>query len=253
MRNRNESMEQPNEPIVRRKLSDEVFARLERMITSGELQPGDEMPSERDLMERFGVGRPAIREAMQALANKGLVMISHGERARVLKLTPQTIFKQVDLTAKIMLAQSVDSLEHLKSARIFFERGMAREAALTATLADIDDLKRILDTQRANLGDPEKFISADMEFHTRIARISANPIYVAVSEAMLAWLKEYHTEMLIWTGKENLTLVEHQEILDCLASNDADATEQALMRHLERSRALYLNNGPIGHAERDVP
>src|SRR6187402_1790493 len=130
---RKETMDQPNEPIVRRKLSDEVFARLERMITSGELEPGDEMPSERDLMERFGVGRPAIREAMQALAGMGLVVISHGERAKVLKPTAQTIFKQVDLTAKIMLSQSADSLEHLKSARIFFERGMAREAAIAAT------------------------------------------------------------------------------------------------------------------------
>jgi GntR family transcriptional regulator, sialic acid-inducible nan operon repressor len=241
MKNRNESMEQQNEPIVRRKLSDEVFSRLERMITSGELQPGDEMPSERDLMERFGVGRPAIREAMQALASKGLVAISHGERARVLKLTPQTIFKQVDLTAKIMLAQSADSLEHLKSARIFFERGMAREAALTATPADIADLQAILEVQRSFLGDPEKFISADMAFHTRIAEISANPIYVAVSEALLAWLKAYHNEMLIWTGKENLTLLEHQEILDCLAANDVDAVEEAMRKHLERSRALYLN------------
>jgi DNA-binding FadR family transcriptional regulator len=96
------------------------------MITSGELQPGDEMPSERELMERFGVGRPAIREAMQALAGMGLVVISHGERAKVLELTAQSIIRQMDMTAKIMLAKSSDTLEHLKSARIFFERGMAR-------------------------------------------------------------------------------------------------------------------------------
>ncbi len=43
-----------SEPIVRRKLSDEVFLRLKALITSGELQPGDDMPSERELMERFG-------------------------------------------------------------------------------------------------------------------------------------------------------------------------------------------------------
>lgn len=112
-------MNQPFEPIVRRKLSDEVFDRLENMITSGELEPGDEMPSERVLMERFGVGRPAIREAMQSLAKMGLVSISHGERAKVLKLTARSIFQQVDPTAKIMLAQSMDTLEDLKSARIF--------------------------------------------------------------------------------------------------------------------------------------
>ncbi len=112
-------MNKPMEPIVRRKLSDEVFDRLENMITSGELTPGDEMPSERVLMERFGVGRPAIREAMQSLAKMGLVSISHGERAKVLKLTARSILQQVDPTAKIMLAQSMDTLEHLKSARIF--------------------------------------------------------------------------------------------------------------------------------------
>jgi len=235
-----DSMGQPVEQIVRRKLSDEVFDRLERLITSGELKPGDEMPSERVLMERFGVGRPAIREAMQALANMGLVNISHGERAKVLQLTAKSIFRQVDLTAKIMLSQSSDSLEHLKSARIFFERGMAREAAARTTERDVADLREIIERQRASLGQAEEFISADMQFHTRIAQISGNPIFVAVSEAMLAWLKAYHTDMLIWTGKEKFTLVEHEEILARLAENDADGAEQAILKHLERSRALYI-------------
>lgn len=232
-------MGQQTEQIVRRKLSDEVFARLKAMITSGELQPGDEMPSERELMERFGVGRPAIREAMQALAGMGLVVISHGERAKVLELTAQSIFRQMDMTAKIMLAKSSDTLEHLKSARIFFERGMAREAALKGDANDIASLRDILEQQRASLGDAEAFIAADMAFHTRIARISRNPIYIAVSEAMLAWLKEYHTEMLIWTGKEKFTLAEHEEIITCLEARDPDAAEQAVLKHLERSRSLY--------------
>ncbi|MGO7373898.1 GntR family transcriptional regulator, partial [Rhizobium ruizarguesonis] len=99
-------MTQPLEQLVRRKLSDAAFDRLERMITSGELQHGDEMPSARVLMERFGVGRPAIREAMQSLANKGRVSISHGERAKVLRLTAKSIFRQGDLTAKSMLSRS---------------------------------------------------------------------------------------------------------------------------------------------------
>jgi DNA-binding FadR family transcriptional regulator len=232
-------MSQPSEPIVRRKLSDQVFDRLKRLITSGELKPGDEMPSERVLMERFGVGRPAIREAMQSLANMGLVVISHGERAKVLELTARSLFKQVDLTAKIMLSQSADSLEHLKSARIFFERGMAREAAAKASASDIADLQSILEEQHDSLGHADEFISADMRFHTRIAQISGNPLYVAVSEAMLAWLKQYHTDMLIWTGKEKFTLVEHREILSAIANNDVEGAEASVLKHLERSRALY--------------
>lgn len=233
-----------SEPIVRRKLSDEVFLRLRALIETGELKAGDEMPSERALMERFGVGRPAIREAMQALAGKGLVEISHGERARVLKVTAQSLLRQVDLPAKVMLAGSSDSLEHLKSARIFFERGMVREAAEKATDDQIRELKSKLDKQKARLGDSEGFIGADMEFHTAIARISGNPIFEAVSEAMLGWLKAYHTEMLIWTGKENFTLAEHEDIIAAIEAHDPDAAENAMIKHLERSRALYaLKNG----------
>jgi DNA-binding FadR family transcriptional regulator len=116
---------------------------------------------------------------------------------------------------------------------------MAREAAQRATEKDITDLKDIIERQRQSLGQAEEFISADMQFHTRIAQISGNPIFAAVSEAMLAWLKTYHTEMLIWTGKEKFTLVEHEEILEQLSAQNADGAEAAVMKHLERSRALY--------------
>ncbi len=82
---------------------------------------------------------------------------------------------------------------------------------------------RILERQRGLLGDADAFIDADMELHTQIAAISGNPIYVAVSEAMLGWLKEYHTEMLIWTGKEKYTLAEHEKIIGRIAAHDPKA------------------------------
>lgn len=228
-----------SERIVRKKLSDEVFERLKSLIEDGELKAGDDMPSERELMERFGVGRPAIREAMQALAGKGLVEISHGERAKVLQVTAESILSQVDLPAKLMLSGSSDSLEHLKSARIFFERGMVREAAAKATTDDIARLHAVLDRQTAHIGESELFIDADMAFHQEIARISRNPIFAAVSGAMLGWLKSYHSEMLIWTGRENFTLAEHGEIIAAIEMGDSDLAEKAMIKHLERSRALY--------------
>lgn len=232
-----------SEPIVRKKLSDEVFSRLKLMIETGELKAGDDMPSERELMERYGVGRPAIREAMQALAGKGLVEISQGERAKVLRITAESIFRQVDLPAKLMLSGSSDTLEHLKSARIFFERGMVREAAAKANTAQIAELHALLDKQKQSLGDADAFIDADMEFHQAIAQISGNPIFAAVSGAMLGWLKSYHTEMLIWTGREDFTLAEHAEIIHAIETGNADLAEKAMVKHLERSRALYALRG----------
>jgi DNA-binding FadR family transcriptional regulator len=227
------------QPIVRRKLSDEVFDRLKALITSGELQPGEMVPSERELMERFQVGRPAIREAMQALSNIGLLTITHGERSKVRQITARSIIQQVDVAAHVMLATSPASLDHLKHARLFFERGMVREAALKATAETIAKLRATIELQRESLGDSGAFIATDMQFHRQIAAISGNPLFEGVSEAMLNWLKEYHTEMLIWTGKETATLTEHADIVRQIERHDPDAAETALVHHLERTAELY--------------
>jgi DNA-binding FadR family transcriptional regulator len=120
---------------------------------------------------------------------------------------------------------------------MFFERGMVRVAAERATPEQIARLRANIEEQRAGLGDPDTFISADTHFHIQIAAISGNPLFEGVSEAMLSWLREYHTEMLIWTGKETYTLAEHEEIVDAIARHDPDAAEKAIVRHLERSAA----------------
>ena len=231
-----------SEKIVRRKLSDEVIERLQDMLRRGEFAPGDSMPSERELMERFGVGRPAIREALQSLANMGLISISHGERAKVSQLSAQTVLRQVDGVARMLLSSSPDSLEHLKAARRFFETGMVREAAQRATAADVDDLKAMLERQRGFLGNPQEFIKADTAFHRRIAMISGNPIFVAVCEAMLDWVFQFHTELLIWTGNEQVTLAEHAEIIEHIAAGDPEKAGAAMGAHLDRSGEVFRHH-----------
>jgi len=231
----------PDAPIVKRKLADEVFERLKTMIVSGEFGPGESLPSERDLMARFGVGRPAIREAMQTLANLGLLTISHGERARVRALTARAAVNQIDTLAQLMLSASPEMLENLKEARRFFERGMAREAAIKATNEDIAELEVLVEQQRQATGDQAAFIRADMAFHTKIAQISRNAIFEALSEAMLGWLQEYHTDALFWEGKGHQTLAEHTEILRCIKARDPAGAEAAVTMHLDRSASLYVH------------
>src|SRR5258705_1876281 len=105
------------DPIVRRKLSHEVFDRLVQTIQSGELAPDDQLPSERALMLRYGVGRPAIREAMQSLQRMGLIRIAHGERARVMLPTADTIVDQVSGAMVQLLSCLPGGLDELKDGR----------------------------------------------------------------------------------------------------------------------------------------
>ena len=225
--------------IVRRKLSEQVLERLLDMITRREIAPGELMPSERDLMDRFGVGRPAVREALQSLDTMGLISISHGERARVSALTADTVIRQIDGVAQLLLSASPDNLEHLKQARRFFETGMVRLAAANATSGDIAELRALVDRQRESLGDADAFIAADIAFHRRIAALSGNPIFAAISGAMLNWLFNYYAEMLLWSGAEHKTLAEHATIVDRLATGDGQGAAAAMEDHLDRTDTLY--------------
>jgi GntR family transcriptional regulator, sialic acid-inducible nan operon repressor len=228
-------------PLERKKLSDEVFERLETKILDGTLSNDGLVPSERELMALFGVGRPAIREAMQKLEHHGLITITHGERAKIARPDEASIFRQIDLPARVLLASSETSLQQLIDARKFFERGLIRVAAENATSSDLDRLAATIDDQRATLTNIPKFIRSDMEFHIEIARISGNPILHSVAKSMLGWLETFHIEMLHWSGKENVTIAEHEEILETLANRDPDAAEHAMTRHLDRNADFFVH------------
>ena len=131
----------PEQIIQRRKLSDEVRRRLLDMIGSGELPLGSAMPSERELMARYQVGRPAVREAMQSLETMQLVSSRHGERARVVPLTPRSMLAQMHQTTRHLLATSPETRQDLEAARQLFETGMVRRAAEAATEVDLDRLR----------------------------------------------------------------------------------------------------------------
>ena len=226
-------------PIARRKLSHEVLDRLLPRIRSGEYPVGSLLPSERELMQSLGVGRPAVREALQALERMGLVAIVHGEGARVLPLSADKVIAQISDAAMHLLSGSSDLLENLKDARLQFEVFMARTAAERATPAQIEHLRVLLDAHRATVDDPERFLATDMAFHRGIAAISGNPIYMAVSQAMLDWLEQFHFEAVRAPGAEVTTLAEHVELFECIARHDANGAAAAITAHLRRANAHY--------------
>ena len=226
-------------PVVRRKLSGEVFDRLLARITASEFPPGSYLPSERELMESLGVGRPSVREALQALERMGFVTIVHGEGARVQPMSVQDVIGQMSESVLFMLANTEDMLEHMKEARLMFEVAMAKLAAQRATKADIERLRLALETHHASLNDPQQFLETDLDFHAAIAAASHNPIYVAVSTAMLGWLRRFHVEAVQTRGAEQLTYSEHQKLFELVAARDADGAEKWLTMHVRRASKKY--------------
>ena len=91
--------------IERQKLSDRLAAVLEDEIVSGERPVGDRLPSEREMMRLYGVGRPTIREALFNLQKKGLVEVSNGARTRITRPTPAIILDDISGAEKYLLAQ----------------------------------------------------------------------------------------------------------------------------------------------------
>ncbi|MEY4983067.1 MAG: hypothetical protein RIR62_1333 [Pseudomonadota bacterium] len=226
-------------PIQKRKLADDVRERLLAMIESGELRPGDVLPSEREMMDGLGVGRPAIREAMQALERAGLIQIRHGERARVAEPSIDRMIAQMADPMKHLLVHSAASLENLKDARLTFELEMARRAAERHGAGDLDLLSRVVDEQEASFGNSAAFRLLDGRFHREIAALSGNPIWPALSDALFRWLNDFHVDLVSVPGKERVTVAEHRGIIAAIGTGDPGTAADAMRGHLTRANDLY--------------
>lgn len=223
----------------KRKLSQDVREALLSSIRAGTLSPGDPLPSEREMMRRFGVGRPSIREAMQSLETAGLVDIRHGDRARVAEPSIARVADQAGETIRHLLLNSPADFEHLKDARTLIEAEHARLAARRRHASDIARLRRIVEAQEAAHDHPGEFVALDGEFHREVAAIAGNPLLTALTSAVFSWLSEFHPRSVRVPGLEALTLAEHHLILGAIEAGRADAAAAAMRDHLGRANALY--------------
>ncbi|MDP1699379.1 MAG: transcriptional regulator NanR [Aestuariivirga sp.] len=227
------------EPIKRRRLYQDVMERILAVVKETGLQPGDLLPSERELMNLYKVGRPAVREALQNLARIGLISLNPGERASVAAPNFTNLMQTVSLTTSGILRNSDRSLEELKEARLIFEIQMVRLAAERATKENIERLEDRHAAHVASLSDLSQFMHHDMLFHREIAQMTGNSIFPVLSEALISWLGEFYQHLVRIIGAEELTLTEHAAILEGIKRRDADMAEQALRAHLTRANSLY--------------
>lgn len=226
------------EPVRRRKVSDEVAERLQELMIGSELRPGDELPSERELMAMFGVGRTSVREALVVLHRMGLIEVRNGERARVTKPSAASIVDGMSTSVRMFLAQPRGESE-MHGARVLLESMLARNAAEHARPADVERLRLALDANERAIGDLGEFARTDLAFHLVLAEVTGNSIFPALHGAMAGWLAEQRNVSLRADGAELVAFASHRAIYAAVAAADADAAEAAMREHLGKVHAFY--------------
>lgn len=227
-------------PLARKKLSEMVEEELEQMIRRREFGEGEQLPSERELMAFFNVGRPSVREALAALKRKGLVQINNGERARVSRPSADTIISELSGMAKDFLSHP-GGIAHFEQLRLFFESSLVRYAAEHATDDQIAKLSKALEINSQALDDNALFIRSDVDFHRVLAEIPGNPIFMAIHVALLDWLiaarpkvaeQELHHH-------NSVSYQQHIAIVDAIRDRDPDEADRALQTHLNSVSATW--------------
>jgi GntR family transcriptional repressor for pyruvate dehydrogenase complex len=233
-------------PLERRKLFQQVASHLEREILDGHLKPGDRLPTERDLQTRFGVGRPAIREALILLQRNGLIEISNGTAARVAMPTASHLLTGM-MPGVMQMLSTEKGQHHFQQVRLFFETGLARYAAANASPARIEQLQKALTENQQAMGDRARFIATDIAFHYALAEIAENPVLTALHDAMSEWLKQQREVTLEQPDQERIAFTAHETIFKAVARHDADAAETAMRNHL-----LQLETAYWGRSQNDL-
>lgn len=231
-------MVSPSKTITRRRLYEDVVAHLEAQIHEGTYRPGDELPSERNLMKDLGVGRPAIREALFALQKMGLIALSSGERPRVVEPSHSVVLETMRGPIQRMINQP-DGRRNFQRARVFFEVGIVREVAMTARPDDVDRLGRALAANKGAVGKVSQFEKTDVDFHLVLAEIPRNPVFIAIHDAVFDWLYEQRRMTLSVPHQIDNAYREHEEIFCAVRDCNPDRAERAMRGHLARGHELY--------------
>jgi GntR family transcriptional regulator, transcriptional repressor for pyruvate dehydrogenase complex len=213
----------------RRTLSQAITTAVLDRIRDGEFRPGDRLPTEKGLMEEYGVGRNSAREAVQALAAMGLVDVRPGRGATVISVDGE---KAMDRQMMSVLLQD-QALQDLYAFRRLLEVETARCAALYRTPEDLVSIEGALAGFRRAVQRGRLVSELDDELHSTIAQASQNSVYATVLDAvsgLIANARRYAFKVP-WASAR--AIEEHDEIVRAIRERDPDAAVAVMNRHLD--------------------
>ncbi|MBM4422255.1 MAG: FadR family transcriptional regulator [Chloroflexi bacterium] len=215
-----------------------VLEEIQRLIAEGKVRPGDHLPSETELAERFGVGRSSIREAMRVLQLIGVVEVIQGKGTFVRQagILPLMIdWSRISQTGLISEAME---------ARQFMEVLLARLAAERATHDDIEALRRSLRQSEESLSNMESNVRAGVDFHLVLADAAHNQILALMYRTITDLYLEVARRMRITPEMAHDRFHDHERLLEAVASRDPQAAADIMKDHLDKAYQILSAGEP---------
>jgi GntR family transcriptional regulator, transcriptional repressor for pyruvate dehydrogenase complex len=215
------------------RLYEQIVLQIEDSIHKGVLKAGDQLPAERELAQQFGVSRTAVREAVKALREKGLVEAYAGRGTFVTDGTSHVM--KLSLDRMIRLGRSDDS-SFLVEVREILEPEIAALAANRSETQHLASMKEAVAVMESTRQDPDAFIEADLDFHLALAEAAGNPLILSLIDSIVGLLREQRTKIFSVDGGPERGQYHHKRILEAVERRDAQGARDAMRAHLRQVR-----------------
>ncbi len=234
------------QPIKPKKVSTQIADQIRASILSGDFSPGDKLPPERELAESFGVSRPSVREALNALASSGLVRSNQGGGTIVLSLVETASDNPLSGLIRMQQDRALDVIEVRKC----MESWTAFYAAQRALPEDIRRMETVIAGMEQNLEGLKPSEDLDANFHILVARATHNIVWLHLMQNIFDAMKEF--QQSVWravyiTGDDHHMLYRHhRSVFEAIEARDAEASRQAMMMHLsfaEQRSITFIRQG----------
>jgi GntR family transcriptional regulator, transcriptional repressor for pyruvate dehydrogenase complex len=214
------------------KISESIIQQIREAIFAGLLKPGDKLPSERELLNTFGVSKATMREALRSLEVLGFLEIRQGGSGGAF-VTAINMTKARELFINILHFKNL-SLKHLTEVRFVLEAHTAAKAAETIKPADLKRLKTLIEQARTDLAqnDVSRLRHNELEFHRIIGSACGNPLlgfFVDLVHNLLADAKEILKPKVDFSLR---VLDAHQRIYDALEDRSVEKARREMLQHL---------------------
>jgi GntR family transcriptional repressor for pyruvate dehydrogenase complex len=213
------------------RLFEQIVQQVEDSILKGQLKPGDQLPAERDLAQRFGVSRTAVREAVKTLREKGLVEAYSGRGTFVTNGTSQAIRQSLDLMIRINQQEGSANLAGLRAVLEPEIAGLAAPRIEEQLLSTMREAVAIMDR---SLNDPDAYVEADLDFHLALAEAAGNPLILSLLDSIVGLLREHRTRVFDVHGGPERGQYHHKRILAAIERRDPEAAREAMRAHLQQ-------------------